>query len=123
MVEFYIANTDITQFIDIQNYDINRVDVYESWKDGNRREHRNATRTRIEGGFQAGFTNETERGQFLTLLASARQPNGYYNVTSSVNNMSATATYEAFINATAAGKYDELNGREWIVFDVTVEER
>lgn len=123
MVEFKIEGTDITPAIDVQNYNVNRTEIYESWTDGNLREHRNTVRGKIAGTFPVGFASYEDLQAFTTLLASERQADGYYNVKSSVNNISTQVEYQAFIETTATGKYDDLNGRVWLVMTVTVTER
>lgn len=123
MVLFKIGDTDITRFIDIQNFDVNREEIFESWTDGNLREHRNSVRSKISGSFPVGFSSYADRQTFTDLLNSARLPDGYFNITSSVNNLPTVAEYEAFIETTAAGKYDPLNDRVWLEMTVTVTER
>lgn len=123
MVFFKIGSTDITPTIDVQNYNVNRTEIYESWTDGNLREHRNTVRGKIAGTFPVGFASYADLQTFVALLNSARQPDGYYNIESSVNNLPDTVEYQAFVETTATGKYDDLNGRVWLVMSVTVTER
>lgn len=123
MVEFKIEGTDITAAINVQEYNINQTAIYESWTDGNLREHRNTVREKIAGTFPVGFASYADLQTFVALLNSARQPDGYYNIESSVNNLPDTVEYQAFIETTATGRYDDLNGRVWLVMTVTVTER
>lgn len=123
MVFFKIESTDITPAINVQEYNVNQTAIYESWTDGNLREHRNTVRSKIGGTFQVGFASYADLQTFVALLNSARQPDGYYNIESSVNNLPDTVEYQAFIETTATGKYDDLNGRVWLVMAVTITER
>lgn len=124
MVTFKIGETDITEYIDIQNYNVNRLPVYDTWTDGNHTEHRSLYRNRIEGAFQVGFSNENDLEAFYDILADSQQVNGYYRVTSSVNNLPTTVEYDAYIDTDGEpGKYDTMNGREWLVINVNITER
>ena len=124
MVDFVIGETNITEYIDIQNYNVNRLPVYDTWIDGNHVEHRSLYRHRISGTFQVGFRSEYDMEAFFDMLAESQLTNGAYNVSSSVNNLPSIVEYVAYIDTDGEpGKYDTTNGREWLVINVTVTER
>lgn len=47
-----INGVDLTPYISPKSYKMNAEDIYESWEDGNYREHRLVTRERIKGSFE-----------------------------------------------------------------------
>lgn len=123
MVFFKIGSTDLTDYVDIQNYDINREDEYESWTDANGYEHREVIRKRVSGSIALGFKTAASFASFNALMTSARQTGGYYAVTLYVNNTGATVTTNAFLDLSSEAKWDLTNSREWHVQTVTVKER
>lgn len=123
MVFFKIGNTDLTQYVDIQNYDINEESVFEEWQDGNWVTHRVSIRTRKSGTVVLGFKTVSDFNTFVSLLSSQRNADGYYSVTAYINNTGATATFNAFVDTQNAAKWDLLNNRQWLVQTLTVFER
>lgn len=123
MMFFKIGSTDLSQYADIQNYNINEVDVFQSWTDGNWIDHRDVVRTRITGTVLLGFKTAASWSAFQTLLSSQRNAAGYYPATLYVNNTGTTETIDAFLDMTNATKWDLVNDRFWRVQTVTVTER
>lgn len=123
IVFFKIGTTDLTEYADIQNHNINQEDVYQDWTDGNWIAHREIVRTRISGSFQLGFKDSTAWEAFLALLSTQRNAAGYYPVTVYVNNTGAEETINAFLDLQATGKWDITNSRFWRVVTVNVTER
>lgn len=123
MMFFKIGSTDLSQYADIQNYNINEVDVFQSWTDGNWIDHRDVVRTRITGTVLLGFKTAASWSAFQALLASQRNAAGYYPVTLYVNNTGTTETIDAFLDMTNATKWDLVNDRFWRVQTVKVTER
>ena len=123
MMFFKIGSTDLSQYADIQNYNINEADVFQSWTDGNWIDHRDMVRTRITGTVLLGFKTAASWSAFQTILASQRNAAGYYPVTLYVNNTGTTETIDAFLDMTNATKWDLVNDRFWRVQTVKVTER
>ena len=119
-VSFTINTTDITGWIDVQNYDVNREDVFTTWTDGNWIEHRVIARTKISGKFQVGFADATDFASFVALLGSEKTADGYYPVTAYVNNTGTTETFNAYLDVTDQDKWDTVNSRQWQVCTVKV---
>ena len=118
---FKIGTTDISAWVDIQNYAMNRFDVYRDWTDGNGVEHREVYRTRYEGSFQAGFRKSTDFSSFMTLLANQKSADGYYPVSAYISNTGTTETFNAFLDVeNPEDKWDTVNSRQWQVSSVEV---
>ena len=123
MIFFKIGTTDLTEYADIQNHNVNKEDVYQDWTDGNWIVHRDIVRTRISGSFQLGFKDSTAWTSFLTLLSTQKNAAGYYQVTVYVNNTGAEETINAFLDLQATGKWDIINSRFWRVVTVNLTQR
>ena len=123
MTFFQIGSTDLTSFADIQNYSINKEDVYQEWTDGNWIDHREIARTRISGTVQLGFKTAQSWTAFQTLLAAQKNAAGYFPVTLYVNNTGTTETIDAFLDMTNNSKWDLVNDRFWKVQTVKVTQR
>lgn len=116
---FKIGTTDLTPWVDIQSYAVNREDVYEEWDDGNWVTHRKIARTRYAGSFQLGFAKTTEFAAFTALLTSQRDAGGYYSVTAYINNLGTTATFDAYLDmVNEEDRWDPVNSRQWQVTTV-----
>lgn len=123
MTLIQIGSTDLTAYADIQNFNINREDVYESWTDGNWIDHREIVRTRIRGAFQLGFRTSASWTAFLALMSSEQNAAGFFPVTVYVQNTGSTETIDAFLDITGSAKWDWVNERFWRTISVTLTER
>lgn len=102
---FMINTNDLSKYVDPEEYEVNRFDVYEEWTDGNLIDHRVITRTRITGRIylklkDADFT--TVKG----LLASERNANGYYPISIYCSNTGTLESINAFLDYEAEDKWD-----------------
>ena len=120
---FKLGSTDLSPAADVQNWKVNKVDVWQEWTDGNWTDHREIVRQRVEGSFRLGFKSETDWSDFTTLLAAAKNTAGYYSLQVYVNNTAASETVDAFLEISAANKWDLVNSRFWRVVDVKLSQR
>lgn len=118
-----ISDLDLTPFVDIQNHEVNKTPVYQSWTDGNWVERRELVRTRIEGETTVGFSRMADFESFTRQMSSAQQSGGYYAITVYLNNTGETAQIDAFITTEGAGKWDLTNSRQWITVVLKIVER
>lgn len=123
IVFFQVGSTDLTPYVDVQNFDVNSEDVFETWTDGNYVEHREITRSRIIGKIKLGFKDLTDFNNFKSLMSSNRNANGYYPIKVYVNNLNSTETINAFVDAAGAAKWDIVNGKQWLVITLDVRGR
>lgn len=122
-VLFKIGETDLTDYLDQQNFKMDKYDMFESWTDGNWVEHRVISRQKITGKAAAGFSSAADFSAFCELLESEREDDGYYVVTAYINNTGTTETFEAFLSMSATSKWDWVNECQWIVQTITVTQR
>lgn len=69
-----VNNTDITNYIIKDSYEVNSEPIYTAWEDGNSVEHRVYIRDKVKGSFEIitfGTTPRTALVTFLNLLKSA----------------------------------------------------
>lgn len=114
MIAFFkIGSTDVSPYMDYQNYEMNQESIYESWVDGYGVEHRNTYRTKVTGEFKLGFTSDSDLETFMNLLASNINTDGYYPVIAYVQNTGTSESFGAFITTEAEAKWDFTNSRVW----------
>lgn len=68
-MQVVVNNTDITNYIVEGSYKMDSNDVYESWKDGNMREHRVIVAQKISGEFQVVCSNRSNSITLQNFLA------------------------------------------------------
>lgn len=117
------SSGDLSAFADIQNYGVNKVDVYQEWTDGNWIDHRDIVRTRIQGTVKLGFKSATDWNAFVSLLNATRDEAGYFPVTVWVNNTATSETIDAFLDLAGSGKWDLTNNKFWRVITISVKQR
>lgn len=120
MIFFQIGSTDLSPAADIQDYEMNSADVYETWTDANWLDHRVIVRQRISGKVKLGYSSAASFTALQTLLAAARQADGSYTVTAYVQNTGAMATFACYIDTEGADKWDLKNSRQWQVVTLTI---
>ena len=119
---FKVSTTDYTSHVDIQNFEMNDVEMFDTWTDGNFKKRRTNFRNQIKGKFKIGFDKKTDLDSFKSLLASVRLSDGTYPVTVYVQNTGTEETLNAFVDLVGEAKWDTKNSRQWIVQTVSVEE-
>lgn len=65
-----INNTDMTPYIVDGSYKIRTEDEYESWKDGNKIEHRIITSSKVTGSFDIACSNRANSITLANFLAA-----------------------------------------------------
>lgn len=118
-----IGGTDVSEHLNKAAHDVNTEDVFETWTDANWIDHRTIVRTRTGGTVTAGFASEAEHAAFLALLAAQRQPGGYYAAQVYSNNRGGLVSGEFFIDTNGEGRWDLVNGRQWLTLELTLTER
>lgn len=103
---FTIGSTDLTKWEQTDVHDVNRTDVFEEWTDGNWITHRVIARTRISGSVTMSFSRETDFTNFMSLMTSQRNANGYYPITVWCNNTNTSETLNAFLDISGDTKWD-----------------
>lgn len=120
---FKINATDLTAYEKTSEHNVNRVDVYSTWTDGNWIEHREIARTRITGTVTLTFPRSTDYTSFLALLTSEKDADGYYPITVYCSNTGTTETINAFLDVQGDTKWDLSSPRVWQGVTITIYQR
>lgn len=122
-----VGQTDITPYMDHKSYSLKVEDVYESWQDGNFREHRIYTRSKYKGSFKVWLCGKDgmDVDAFKTLWASVKT--GDKVLIQMFDEIKGTSpTYlvwvEAFYKITPVKHHVMLNGNYFDVFQIEVTE-
>ena len=110
---FTIGSTDLTKWELTEEHNVNRYDVYETWTDGNWNDHRVIARTRVEGSVKLGFSKETDFSNFISLLSSEKNANGYYPIVVWCSNTNSTASVNAFLDVEGETVWDLSTPRKY----------
>ena len=103
---FTIGSTDLTKYEITADHAVNREDVYEEWTDGNWITHRVIARTRVSGTVKLSFARETDFSNFMSLMTSERDANGYYPITVWCSNTNTSESLNAFLDIAGDTKWD-----------------
>lgn len=89
MVLFQAGNNDFSNKILRGTYNVQKKDVTFDWEDGNKVEHRDPLRTRVEGTFQMFFADFDEYNDFLTEMAKVKTGTIYILTVYAINTNEA----------------------------------
>lgn len=120
---FTISTTDLTKWENKENHKVNREDVWEEWTDGNLITHRVISRTRVSGTVELSFSRESDFSNFISLLTSARNVNGYYPITVWCSNTNTTENLNAFLDVSGDTKWDVTAPIKHNTVTVTITQR
>lgn len=119
-----VNGVDITEYINPKNYKMNADKKYESWEDGNLREHRIYTRSKIEGSFDVALygLNNMLTQNFLDLWNGAVD-NEIVTMSVFVQNTNKMETIEAYFEFSGKFHREMINGDYCDVLTVKITER
>ena len=118
-----IGTSDLTDYIDIQSYNVNNTEEYTEWTDANHVKHRDVLRTRLSGSINLGFRSAAEVTSFLSVLSSNVQAGNYYPAQVFSNDDNTLHQANIFIEGDAEIKRDLINGRVWHQYAIEITER
>ena len=119
-----VNNVDITEYINPKTYEMNAVKTYESWLDGNYKEHRIYTRTRIEGSFEVALYGQSDMltQDFLDLWNGAVD-NDIVTMLVYVQSTNKMEAIEAFFEFVGKSHREMINGNYCDVLTIKITER
>ena len=111
MQTIMIGTTPITDLIVNGTYKMDAKDQYESWKDGNYREHRVIVTSKVEGSFDVVLKSDgTSLADFVDIIEAA-ETNGVITALVDVTNKGSAKAISAYYeldnkehNITASGR-------------------
>lgn len=119
-----VNGTDITDYIDKKSYKMNAEDPYESWLDGNYKEHRIYTRSKIRGSFTVTLYGQDnmDTSAFLQLWNGAVS-NKVLTALVYVQNTDSNEAIEAYYSFQGTFHREMVNGLFCDKLSVTITER
>lgn len=119
-----INGTDITEYINPKTYKMNAEKSYESWLDGNYREHRIYTRTKVKGSFDVALygQNNMLTQNFLDLWNGA-VVNEIATMGVYVQNTNKFQMIEAYFELDGKFHREMINGNYCDVLTIKITER
>lgn len=124
-MQVVVNNTDITNYIVEGSYQMDSNDIYESWKDGNMREHRIIVAHKVNGTFQVVCSNRNNSitlHDFLTLWNGAVD-NGVVTLGVYILDTDSTEMIEAYYEIENV-KHDRAGDGSFIdVLEIKITER
>lgn len=119
---FMIGYNHYTKFIKMPTYKVNQKDEYIERTDANGKVHRDIYRTKISGTFTLMFTDIKDYQQFMNDIRIAKSNEGYIYCTLYVNNISARAYGQFYIEMDPANELPYYGSKQVSGFEVTVTE-
>ena len=106
-----VNNVDITEYINPKTYSMNAEGTYESWEDGNYREHRIYIRKKIKGSFEVALygQNNMLTQNFLDLWNGA-VTNNIVTMLVYVQNTNQMEPIEAYFEFSGKFHREMING-------------
>ena len=93
---FQINTHDYTKYLQDDSYNINQVNIGETWTDANHKKHKDDI-LKVQGSFKMAFVKNTEFNQFLADVAASKY-DGFYHCVLFVVNLNTTKTIDCFID-------------------------
>lgn len=119
-----VGGTDITEFISEKTYSINEEKEFESWKDGNRREHRVYTESKARGTFEVALYGQSNMDlQAFLDLWNAEVNNNVVTIGVHVNNTNAFRIINAYYDIVGNSHRELANGDYLDVLTIQIDER
>lgn len=117
-----VNNTDLTPYIVDGSYDVNASDTYESWQDGNFKEHRVIVASKVSGSFQIACGGGLTLSAFLGIWDGAVD-NGVLTIGLYVPNKDTFGVYECYFEMENKDHILTAGGRWVDVFNIKIQER
>lgn len=107
-----INNVDFTPYVIDGSYKVESADTYESWIDGNYKEHRIIISSKVSGSFQIACGGSLTLSNFLAALSAATS-NGVLTIRLYVPNKNETKNLQCYCEVENEGHILTAGGN-WI---------
>ena len=120
-----VANHDLTNYIVDGSYSIDTNDSYESWQDGNFREHRIVVASKVKGSVEILCSNHDNTISLSDLLAyfQSATTNSVVTLGVYVPNTNSFELIECYVDMKASKHIKEPNGNFVDVIKIEIQER
>ena len=117
-----VNDTNLTPYVVDGSYDIKSSDIYESWNDGNMREHRVIVTSKVSGSFEIACGGELSLSDFLEAWNNS-VTNGVVRIGLYVPNTDTFEALDCYFEIEPKSHILTAGGK-WIdVLSITVKER
>ena len=96
---FKLNNKDYTKFLQDDSYNVNSVDIGESWTDANYKKHINQI-FKVQGSFNLVFVKDSDYNTFLSDVESSKNADDFVVCTVHVINLNTTKQIECILTIT-----------------------
>lgn len=119
---FKIGNTDFSGHVIAGSYDVQNKDIYDTYTDANRVEHRRFIRNKVVGSFDMFYKDINDYDGFVSAVNTARTVGRTVAITVVPNNTNTSTTINAYIEFAPVrnrkGNWDDFMER----YTVNIEE-
>lgn len=122
-VMFKIGEVDYSQRVIAGTYQVQNVDLYVAWTDGNYVEHRHKTREQMQGTFDMYFLNIEEYKAFAANVNACKKADLSVPCVVFDNMTDAEKTCDCFIEFTPTRRRNDMWQDEMERFEVRVKEK
>ena len=122
-MKIIIGLRDITDLVVVDSYKMDSTQLYESFDDGNRVEHRIPISDKVDGQFEVALSDKNcTIEEFMNLWREA-ETNGYVMATVYVTNRGVMKTINAYYTMTSKKHERTAKGTYVDVLEIKLEER
>lgn len=122
-VMFKIGNTDYSNRVLSGSYQVQNMELYVSWIDGNYVEHRHKTREQMQGTFDVFFKNIEEYKAFCNNITANKKTDMSIRCLLFDNASNTTKSCDCFIEFVATRRRNDMWKDEVERFEVKVKEK
>lgn len=120
---FILGYHDYTKNIKMPTYSVNRLDVYNEWKDANGLNHRDVYRTSVEGSFTLWFDDMMEYEKFINDLKTFKNIDGSYRLTVYINNLLDSCSNDFYLDYSPANELPYMGSKTHDGCSVSIKEK
>lgn len=117
-------NLDLTRNIPTPEYNVQNIQNYVEWVDGNYSKHRHLTDTKVQGSFRLKFPTMGDYIRFVEFLKeNESKEDGSIVCEAYCNNRNEVKRIHAFLDYEPQNELPLMADKDYEGFDVTIEER
>lgn len=117
-----IDGVDLTSYIPMGEYEVNKTLVYNEWVDGNYKHHRDVVRTQIKGTIKLHHHSLEQYEEFVSLITKSRLSSGYIPVQIYCNNTMTVEHTKVFFDWSPENMLPYIGSDKYEGFTITLEE-
>lgn len=120
---FTVDSTDYSGHVIAGSYKVNNEPQYQIWTDANHQIHKIKLRDKVVGSFDMFFRTISDYDTFKGHLAAVKNTDNSYSISVTVNNTSAQANINAYVDYQLVRNIDGAWNDFFEKYTVSIEER